>query len=527
MNKFFAAAALFFLLFSLGAEEFITVYKDGNDFFVRSRFSETEDLVIQNFRYINEMAYLIGRDAPLSSYQKGKILHASGDDYPAVPPLGGFGTLSGNHGSIYTRLLTVPNHGLTAADKGGVIKDDKGKSYVIMQIPDKDSLLIHPEGSPSTRAPRFATHSTAALFYKGKPLPFKASRVRQLYPLNRISSWQLLADGTVVVPEKKEIRCRFVDFVFVHDVVNPWYAVQAVKKTPHDKALPEWSDKHSMFFVHTPELQKKYASYAKLPALATYANKISFQPRGARVNYRKITYHVPLTRAVNLDVMTGWTRLIANQKRQLFYIPKLKPVTITDRTTKETRTIDLTAGIQIPIKMQYSYYISRKDAMDPKDLPDRFIRITGTENKYLYGVALGYSLFMGKTAKKNMPGDREMLYHLYKSHKMYPISGTPKNIRAGQTEEVVAYHQYFNPQLEPDATSFYCHYQGKSLMVYLDFHKELKNKTIKLPRAATGKKITILEKTPALTLHTPGEVPAAGITLSNNAKHGYLVLKLD
>ena len=30
-----------------------------------------------------------------------------------------------------------------------------------------------------------------------------------------------------------------------------------------------------------------------------------------------------------------------------------------------------------------------------------------------------------------------------------------------------------------------------------------------------------------LTLHTPAEIPAAGITLSNNAKHGYLVLKLD
>ena len=64
-------------------------------------------------------------------------------------------------------------------------------------------------------------------------------------------------------------------------------------------------------------------------------------------------------------------------------------------------------------------------------------------------------------------------------------------------------------------------------MVYLDFHKELKNKNIRLPHAATGKKITILEKTPQLTLHTKEKVPAAGITLSNGAKHGYIVLKLD
>ena len=64
-------------------------------------------------------------------------------------------------------------------------------------------------------------------------------------------------------------------------------------------------------------------------------------------------------------------------------------------------------------------------------------------------------------------------------------------------------------------------------MVYLDFHKELKNKTIKLPKAAEGRKITIIEKTSALELHSKGTVSASGITLSNNAEHGYLVLKLD
>ena len=73
----------------------------------------------------------------------------------------------------------------------------------------------------------------------------------------------------------------------------------------------------------------------------------------------------------------------------------------------------------------------------------------------------------------------------------------------------------------------YWHHQGNSLIVYLDFHKVLKNKTVKLPEAATGKKITILEKTPALVLHTGDTVPAAGIKLDNTAKHGYLVLKLD
>ena len=521
-----------FGIFSLAvicfAEEFITVYKDGNDFFVRSNYSDNEDMIIHNFRYINEKSHLIKRTAPFAAWQKSTALHYSNDDYPAVVPLGKYGTLSGNHGSPYTRCLTVPGHGLTANDRGGVITEKNRKNtYVILQILDKDNLLIHPEGLQNTVSPRFPKHTTAPLFYKGKQLRFTKSVMKQLYPLNRITDWQLLADGKTPVPEKKEIKCRFVDFVFVHDLLDPYHVIQAVKKAPDDKYMPEWNARHSMCFVNTPELRKKYASYAKLPALVTYANKVRFQPRCARVNYRKITYHAPLSHANNLDIMFYWGGLIARQKRQLFYIPKLKPLTVTDRKTKEKRTIDLTAGVQIPIKMEYSYYIPLSDVIDRKDLPDRFIRITGDEKQYRYGIALGYSMIMGKTAKENMPGDRTTVYHLYKSHKIYPFSGCPKNIKPGKVEEVVAYTQYFDPRREPDATSFYCHYQGDSLMVYLDFHKELKNKTIKLPKAAVGRKITVFEKTPALELHTKGKVSASGITLSNKAKHGYLVLKLD
>ena len=526
MKNFLLLGLLLFGIYA-AAEESITVYKEGSDFFVRSKYSETEDLVIHTWRYANEKAYLIKRGAPLAAYAKGKVIHSSSDDYPAVAPLGGYGTLSGNHGSFYTRCLTVPDHGLTGKDKGGVITEKKGTTYIILQIIDKDNLLIHPEGTANTVKPRFSSHSKAPLFYKGKALPFTKSVMRQLYPLNRITQWQLLADGTTPIPEKKEVKCRFADFIFVHDVLNPYYVVQSIKKNPQDKEVPQWSSARSMFLLNTPELQKKYGSYAKLPALATYANKFRFQPRGACVNYRKITYHVPLSQAKNLDVMLGWTGLTATQKRQFFYIPKVKPVTITDRKTKETRVIDLASGIFIPIKMEYSYYLSTKDALNIKDLPDRFIRICGDEKRYYYGVALGYSLFMGHTAQKNMPGERGTLYHLYKSHKMYPFSSTPRNIPAGKVENVVAYRQYFDPQREPDATSFYCHYQGDSLIVYLDFHKKLVNKTIKLPEAAAGRKITVLEKTPLLTLHSSEKVPASGITLSNNAKHGYLVLKLD
>ena len=76
--------------------------------------------------------------------------------------------------------------------------------------------------------------------------------------------------------------------------------------------------------------------------------------------------------------------------------------------------------------------------------------------------------------------------------------------------ETATFKQYFDPQREPDATDFLNHYENDSMMVYLDFHNDLKNKMIRLPEAAVGRKITIVEKTPALTLHTAGKVPPKG-----------------
>lgn len=514
---------------SLFAEEFIRVYKTGTEFFVRSSYSATEDLIIHNWRYANEKAYLVTKNTPTEKYSRGKVLHVSADDYPATVSMGSFGTLSGNHGSFFASLLTVPNHNLTVKDVGGIVKCSKGVTYVIMRIVDKDTLIIHPEGTKRSTGHTFTFHAGNPLTYKGSPLAFTASRRSQLYPLNRITRFELLADGKTPVPEKKEIKCRFADFIFVHEVLNPAEAVKAVKNAPGKAPSPAWSVTHEMCFFNTPDAVKKYPEYAKLPAIATYSNTFRYQPRGANVNYRKAVFHTELKGATDLNVMFAWNGVIAKQKEQLFYIPKLKPLKVKNGKGPKApeMTIDFTAGFQLPKQLNVSYYIPVKDALDPNDLPDRFIRVTGENKNYRYGIALGYSLFMGSTAKGYTPRERDIIYHIYKSHKMYPIANTPKNIKPGKVIETIAYRQYFNPQVEPDATSFYCHYQGTSLVVYLDFHKVLKDKIIKLPAAAAGKKITVLEKTPLLTLHTKSVVPAEGIKLSNNAKHGYLVLKLD
>jgi len=97
----------------------------------------------------------------------------------------------------------------------------------------------------------------------------------------------------------------------------------------------------------------------------------------------------------------------------------------------------------------------------------------------------------------------------------------------GEWREILAYRQYFDPQREPDATSFYFHKQKDSDVIYLDFHKPLSKKKIALPDYMAGKKISILEKTPSVVLHTGSTVPKGGISLSVSSDYGYVVLKLD
>ena len=511
------------------AEEKITVRKMGDEFVVRSEFSSKYDLVILNFRYANEGAYLIPKDLELKNFRKGRKIHMNGDEYPATMT-GSLGTLSGNHGSRYGRTLLIPDHGMTDADIGCKITGKDGYPYIIMQICDKDNILIHPWGSGNDYAPKFRAHSTGALFYKNKPLPFQKSTFTQMYPLNRITDYRLLADGKTPVPENTDVVCDFVDFVFVHDVISPNAAVRSVMKNPGRKPALEWTGNWGMMALeNTPESRRKHAEYMNLSALVTYSNLFRFEARGASVLYRKAVFHSKLKDVKDLNVMYGWagTGPISRKKKQYFYIPKMKPLRLKGRNKEDpVLNCDFSANYLMPEKMNLNSLFTRKDCLDPEDVPDRFIRVVGDDKPEL-GIALGYSLINGCTAKKYKGINRDPFYLFWYTKKMYPFACILKETRPGQVVESIVYKQYFNPQLEPDATSFYWHREGKSWLVYLDFHKDLKNKLIRLPEHLTGKKITVVEKTPSLTLHTDKTVPGEGIRLDVSGKHGYLVLKLD
>ena len=208
-------------------------------------------------------------------------------------------------------------------------------------------------------------------------------------------------------------------------------------------------------------------------------------------------------------------------------VDAILPDAIVERFKHEPgKAHDFAAVYQMPDLWKINYTFQRSDCIHPQDPPDRFIRIVGN-NRREYGIALGCSLFAGSTAKEKKAADRPNSYFLWHTKKMYPLFAAMSQPEPGASKEMVLYRQYFNPNREPDATAFYYHQQENSPVVYLDFHKPVHNKIIRLPREYAGKTVSILEKTPSLTLHTSETVPMDGIRLSVDGNYGYLVLKLD
>ena len=63
-------------------------------------------------------------------------------------------------------------------------------------------------------------------------------------------------------------------------------------------------------------------------------------------------------------------------------------------------------------------------------------------------------------------------------------------------------------------------------MVYFEAHKVLENKSIKLPKEFAGKTLSVIEKTPSVSLLSGDKIPADGVKINITQPYGYIVLKV-
>ena len=503
----------------------ITVYRQGRDAWIQSRFSETHDIVIGVMLDANERSYLVPRGTDIREVtRKGKCLHTNGDDYPATPT--GIGTLSGNHGSPHGSLVTAPNHGLTMADSGKIITDENGKKYVIVNIPDKNTIFMHPfsqtPDAPVGR-PKFQRHTNQKLFLDNKEIKFTKSVMGQLRPLNLIRKNVFLVDGKTPLPDKTVVKCKFLDHQFDHDVVAPEEAVKYIHKKSDAKTGNLFTHKMKMFYL---EDNPGFDDYAALPVIMQIKNCMRYEDNGAMVSYRTSCYPVSLHHFSQMDLMFGWGKYneIARGNYQMFYIPKSKPVCF-KLTGNKKLNLDYARGVDITKHYDFRAHHYTDSAVDPENPPERFIRVTG-KNSPEYGIVLGCSMIVGDTAIDKPKTYRTTYYSHRNTKKMYPYTFSVRNNKPGLTFNTVAYKQYFAPSNDPDATYFYYNTQGEHTVVYFETHKVLENKPIKLPQEFAGKTFSVIEKTPSVTLLSNNIVPKDGIKINVTKPYGFIVLKI-
>ena len=499
----------------------ITVLRTGRDALVRCSFNDKKDLVL-DVKDANENAYFVAKSTPLEKYKTGQFIHQGSDDFSAIQ-LADFGYLSGNHGSYFGHKLTVARHGLSEKDIGSTVVHNSGTKMCLVDVPDENSILLHPYGKPGAWA-GFNVHLDGVFSLGTRELkPEKIERC-QIWPMNRFRVFDWKTPDGKTIPEGVETEVEYADLEIEHDVVDPRAVMEYLRNNPGKRFSPALSIRRSVAVLGETGPASDMAGFASLPSLLSVKTRQRYQPYCARTIHRTTTFNAPIARVDALDVIYGWGYW--ERADTFFYIPRVKKTTLKGAGKGPGITLDLTAGVVMPkVPWNVHGYIKKADCTDPEDMPDRFIRIGIPKNKR-FGIAIGYSPLYGISAKENRCAEREIAYFFYPTGKMYPHIFNLKNIKAGRTIEHCGYTQFFDPEREPDATAFYHHHDGDSHLVYLDFHKPLKNKNISLPKELCGKKISIIEKTPSVTLHTANTVPANGICLDVAGGQGSLVLRL-
>jgi len=482
---------------------------------IRTAFYGGKDLLIRielglNGQINSRSTVLVDSSIPMTDEmpQSSVMVHGNGDD--AAPWLINGTFIGGNHGAEGVCEVTSENHGLATADLGKGWKDEAGNTYHLLKIVSPDTLWFLGENQASppfwkfqtTLAGRSLTNASGT-----RTLPLSKYVVSQLRPACRIRKQEYLADGKTPLIDGKITECGSLDIAEEYDIINPGALLADI--------------------IAHPGIDRSFIA-DHLEAVLRNTIIYGFQANGSCVVETKSTALQAFNVGRAMFVMTAPLTTHGNSYSRDYYIPKTKPFFL------EGRAFDF-RGIQRFDEKPPAAIEFLGDGPcieDPQNLPERFVQFLGREEngrtRRDVGLALGYSLVNGITRSEVRATRTHNAGMIHTSLKSYPIAIDSKMglIPTGMEFHCVGYRDYFSPQRYPEATCVYWHAEGKDIILYADYHQNLEHTTVTLPPAFTGLKISIVEKTPSVTLHTKEVVPSAGIDLSITESHGYIVLRL-
>jgi len=497
-------------------ENKIEVFVKGDETYVRSPFSKEQDLLRVMNRGANRQVNfawtgLIPADAVLDvkSATGATRIHNCGDDSTPWNINGMY--IGANHGCSSNREITCPEHGLNTADLGSEWADGAGVMWYVMKIIDKDKLWLLSQNNGTGDIWKFTSTLTGTTLTRGadgKILQVRNNVMAQLYPAVRIRRQQCLKDGRTPLSIEGVTKCDFIDFVEENEVVNPGAVLADV--------------------VSNPGKNRDFAA-AALSAVVASTITYRLHSDGSTV----ITYNAKIMQ----DLAIGYMGFIQSAPLNRgsygvhrYYIPKTIPF-VKDGVNYDFRSLqDFSKPLPVPL----NFSKSDGNIEASCNLPDRFIQLLGQGDgkaaQWKVGYALGYSLINGMTVQGEREKYAKKALFIYTSNKTYPSALDAQfspAIKAGTEFTCVAYRQYFDPSACKDATCVYWHKEGDSTVLYVDYHKSVDKDMVKLPEYLARKKITVVEKTDSVQLHTDKTVPTDGLSLSVKDGYGYAVLRLE
>lgn len=493
----------------------VRVLREGEVAFVRTSFSPAEDLVVRvgkgtnhQFNFNSTLLIPVAAGMSVPELSGGRLIHANGDD--SVPWNLNGTSIGGNHGCSDARELTSPDHGRTTADLGTLWEDSAGVKFVIMKIPDANHLWVMSTNLGQGAIWKFrnvVTGTTLKAVGRDLTLNLTADKMVQLTPACRIKQQDYLLDGKTPLLDGQPASGDYLDLIEDYDIVNPGAVVQDQMDHP--------GVARSFVADHLAAVINNHITYR-------------FYPNGVNVVRHQSQALQDFNLGFMFFIMTA-KLFQGSYATHEYYVPKTLPFT-QDNINYDFRGLqDYRTGPVTPL----AFSVDSKNVEDPLNLPERFIQLLGRKDGdqtvHEVGFALGYSLLRGLSvpARRAQTAGRPLWF--YTSAKTYPTVldtklGNP--VRAGTKFDCLGYRHYFYPPAQGKATCFYWHEEDEDTVVYADFHRAVDHEVLVLPPALTGKAITVVEKTPSLTLHTEGTVPAAGVVVSVAGNYGYVVFSV-
>ncbi|MBI3945063.1 MAG: hypothetical protein HY321_04030 [Armatimonadetes bacterium] len=507
----------------------LTVLKTGTTVLIRSAFSPGQDLVLGVKRGANGQVEftntcLVAAAAELSpaAVARGVVIHRTGDDtipwfmYPRSRRR--IFLLGGNHGCEALRAVTSPNHGLTTADTGSAWRDEAGERFYLMRVVDADHLrfLAENKAGQDPDAPwDFAETMAGSVLTnteKGTTLAFTGYASAPLVPCCRIIGQEYLADGKAPLRDGQITQCGTLEVVDDHDVIDPASVLEDV--------------------IAHPGVEPDFTS-ARLAGLVRHHIVYRFYPGGAVV----IDFDALALRDFNLHLMGFFQTYMLSQgayDTHEYYIPKTRAFDQAGRrydfrALQDFRAPPMPGDPPQPILFR----AANRNLESPSDLPDRLIQFLGRtvqgRASREVGYVMGYSLIQGITrpSERIRHTDLAALINAGGKAALVAVNGGMRpRIPAGTTMRCVVYRQYFRPGGAEAPTCVYWHPEGDVQVVYADYHRSVERDVIRLPAAWAGRLVTVIEKTPSLTLHTDKVGPQGGATVSVANGYGYVVMQV-